>query len=158
MAFTKKQKAEAIAYAQEHGVAAAAEKVGVSRQSIYNWIRESIDTEKTPEDLARETLYQAKLRSGIRRRLLERVDDLLERFDLPHIDFRGKDANRVEWPSATSGDVRSYATAIGILIDKYRLEMGEATGRTESIDLASAESRVDAEIERLSKLHDDINS
>jgi transposase-like protein len=128
--FTAKQKAEAIAIFHSDGSAVAAQHAGCSRQTIYNWLRDSIDSEKTPEELQAEALYQSTLRASIRRRLLERVDNLLDRFDQPHSDFRGKDAVRVTWDSATSGDVRSYATAIGILIDKYRLEMGEATART----------------------------
>lgn len=130
MKFTKAQKTEAVAMFHAEGVAATAAHYECSRQSIYNWVRESIDTEKTPEELLSESLYQATLRGSIRRRLLEKVDNLLDRFDQPHFDYRGKDATRVTWDSATSGDIRAYATSIGILIDKYRLEMGEATTRT----------------------------
>lgn len=130
MNFTAAQKAESVEIFHEQGAAAAAEHRGVSRQSIYNWVRASIDVEKTPDEIAAEALYQATLRSSIRRRLLEKVDSLLDRFDQPHYDYRGKDAKKVGWENATSGDIRSYATSIGILIDKYRLEMGEATART----------------------------
>lgn len=128
--FTKAEQAESVALFHEQGAAFAADHRGVSRQTIYNWVRASIDTEKTPEEIAAEALYQATLRSSIRRRILEKVDNLLDRFDQPHSDFRGKDARKVTWDTATSGDIRSYATSIGILIDKYRLEMGEATART----------------------------
>lgn len=38
--YTPSQKAEAIAYADEHGVSAAADKLGPTRQSIYRWIRQ----------------------------------------------------------------------------------------------------------------------
>lgn len=128
--FTKAQRAKAVELAHLEGVAHAAEATGCSRQSIYNWIKDSIDTEKTPEEIQREALYQSTLRASIRIRLLEKIDNLLDRFDQPHYDYRGKDADRVTWDSATSGDIRSYATAIGILLDKYRLEMGEATSRS----------------------------
>ena len=40
-------------------------------------------------------------------------------------------------------------TGAGIGVDKYRLEMGEATGRTETVDLPSAESTIDVEVARL---------
>ena len=130
MGFTKAQKAKAIATFHAEGAAAAADEAGCSRQSIYNWVRESIDTEKTPEEQAQEALYQQTLRLSNRRRILERVADLLDRFDRPHYDYRGKDVVRVQWDTATSGDVRAYATSIGILIDKYRLEVGEATTHT----------------------------
>lgn len=154
MSFTKAEKAEAVEVFHTEGAAVAAEIAGCSRQSIYNWVRESIDTEKTPDEIAHEALYQETLRSGVRRRLLERVDNLLDRFDQPHFDYRGKDAHRVEWPSATAGDIRAYATSIGILIDKYRLEMGEATARTYhegSDDIDRRVSQLVAEMESRSQ-------
>ena len=52
--------------------------------------------------------------------------------DAPHIEFKGKDAISVEYPIAPAGAVQNYATSVGILIDKYRLEVGEATNRSES--------------------------
>lgn len=142
-------RARAVTYAAEHGVTAAANEFGVTRQSVYNWIKASIDVEKTPEQQARDKLYQEQLRSNIRTRLLEKVDNLLDRFDQPHIDYRGKDTVQVEWPTATSADVRNYATTIGILIDKYRLEVGEATSRHEgSDDIDRSIAQLVAELER----------
>ncbi|MFB6373973.1 MAG: transposase, partial [Bradymonadaceae bacterium] len=38
--YTPSQKKQAIAYADEHGVSAAADKLGPTRQSIYRWIRQ----------------------------------------------------------------------------------------------------------------------
>lgn len=128
--FTPKEQARGVELFHEHGATHAADLMEVSRQTIYNWVKASIDLEKTPEDVAREDLYQATLRTSIRRRLLEKVDNILDRFDQPHYDYRGKDSVRVTWDTATSGDIRSYATSVGILIDKYRLEMGEATTHT----------------------------
>lgn len=154
MGFTKAQKAKALQIYHESGSAVAAEETGCSRQSIYNWLRDSIDTEKTPEEQAKEALYQQTLRLGIRRRILEKVDNLLDRFDQPHYDYRGKDVVRVQWDSATSGDVRAYATAIGILIDKYRLEAGEATSHTYhegSDDIDRRVSQLVAEMESRSQ-------
>ena len=58
--------------------------------------------------------------------------------------------------AADPSDAKSFqllSVGWGTFLDKFRLEMGEATGRTESVDLASAESRVDQEIIRLSELH-----
>jgi len=51
-------------------------------------------------------------------------------------------------------DAESWMTAAGIGIDKFRLEMGEATGRTETIDLSQAEATIDQEVARLAKLID----
>ena len=56
----------------------------------------------------------------------------------------------VTYPIATSGDVKNYSVSIGILIDKYRLEMGESTSRAE-ITFEQAETRLDKEFEELVK-------
>jgi hypothetical protein len=53
--------------------------------------------------------------------------------DAPHVDFKGKDAGSVTYPVAPAAAVQNYATSIGILLDKVRLEAGEATGRVETI-------------------------
>ena len=75
--------------------------------------------------------------------LLERAADLLERMDEPHVEFKGKDADQVTYPMAPAAAVQNYATSAAILIDKFRLEMGEATGRQEhwSNDYADHEAR-----------------
>lgn len=91
-------------------------------------------------------------RERIRLLILEKAEDLLKRMDEPHVDFKGKDAAMVTYPVATSSDVRNYAMSFAVLLDKYRLEMGESTSRSE-ITVADAESVVDAEILRLSQEH-----
>jgi hypothetical protein len=57
---------------------------------------------------------------------------VLKRMDEPHVDFKGKDADRVVYPVAPAAAVQNYATSAAIMLDKYRLEVGEATARTES--------------------------
>jgi len=69
-------------------------------------------------------------REELRELLLDQAVDLLHRMNAPHKDFKGKDALTVWWDKAPSGATKDYATAAAILIDKYRLEMGEATNRT----------------------------
>jgi hypothetical protein len=70
-------------------------------------------------------------REELRVLLIETPIKLIRRMDEPHIDFKGKDAQMVEYPVAPAPAVQHYATSVGIMIDKYRLEMGEATGRSE---------------------------
>lgn len=142
--FTAAQKTKALELFHERGATAAAEATGCHRTQIYRWLRDDVAQrpEKTAEQIQAEDAYQTSLRQSIRRRLLEKVDNLLDRFDEPHFDYRGKDVVRVQWDSATSGDIRAYATSIGILIDKYRLEMGEHTQRTDAF------TSVDMELQR----------
>lgn len=149
MPYTKAQKEKAVQLYIEHGADYAAEQIGCSRQSIYNWLGlDSVKPEKRAELVAR---HQHK-REALRELLLDKAADLLMRMDEPHYDYRGKDVQRVEFDKATSGDARAYATAAAILIDKYRLEMGESTARIEgSDDIDRSVSQLVAELDRRGK-------
>lgn len=155
--YTPQQRTEAVDAYLEHGATEAARITGIPKRTINRWATDDGATSDKAEQTqtARDMLAQAnaKRREELRALLMEKAVDLMRRMDEPHIDFKGKDAFIVTYPKATSGDVRNYAVSVGVLIDKFRLEMGEATGRTESIDLSAAESRIDQEIERLSALH-----
>ena len=132
MKYTDEQRTEALRIFEEDGAIKAAEAIGCNRRQIYRWYRASVTShiEKSEEEQRVETVYQGAIRHRAQRRLLERVDDLFDRMDQPHIDFRGKDAIQVTFPTARSGDIKNYVTSVAILIDKYRLEMGETTDRT----------------------------
>ena len=129
--YTEQQKSDAVALYVEHGAAEAARLSDINVRSIRRWAKAadvSADRDKNLTDAAeRLTKQSTAQRAAIRVDLLDRIADVLKRMDEPHIDFRGKDATQVEWPTATSGDVKNYAVSFGILLDKYRLEMGEAT-------------------------------
>lgn len=146
--FTDEQRAEAIRIYNENGATKAAETTGCSRQTIYTWIRAhlSSDVEKSEEELHELDIYHQHLRLRAQHRILERIDDLFDRMDQPHIDFRGKDANQVTFPTAGSGDIKNYVTSIAILIDKYRLERGEATSRTHA--KIEVDDGIDGELRR----------
>lgn len=152
MPYTAEQKAEAVRLYLEHGATHAAEQVGCTRRQVYRWLGSHGVSAKKPEERHAETLarHQAK-REALRELLLDKAADLIQRMDDPHYDYRGKDASKVHFDKATSGDVRAYATAAAILIDKYRLEMGEATARTHwegSDDIDRSVSQLVAELER----------
>lgn len=129
--YTDEQKTDAVDLYIEHGAAEASRRTGINKRSISRWANAadvSADRDKNLIDAAeRLTKQSTAQRAAIRVDLLDRVADVLKRMDEPHIDFRGKDATQVEWPTATSSDVKNYAVSFGILLDKYRLEMGEAT-------------------------------
>lgn len=71
------------------------------------------------------------LRTQLRTRLMEKCLDMLDRMDSPHYEYQGREQERVVYPVAGARECQSYATALGIMLDKYRLEQGEATGREE---------------------------
>ena len=141
--YTDAQKAEAVRLSVEVGTAEAARQTGVSTRSITNWAKDAGVTaqakvEKT--EVAREVLaaVTAKKREELREVLLDA--------GIHHV--------KQSMAADTGRDAQAYMIGAGIGVDKYRLEMGEATGRTETVDLASAESTIDLEVERLAKLHD----
>lgn len=132
------------------------DKYGVTGRTIQTWC---IKAGRPLGDLSSYAVPQKAIdghkaqaqerRERIRLLILEKAEDVLNRMDEPHVDFKGKDAAQVTYPKATSGDVRNYAFTFGILLDKYRLEMGEATGRVETVDVGTAVQVVDDEIARL---------
>lgn len=137
--YTDEQKTEALRIFELEGATQAAQTIGCTRNTIYVWLKEAArnKTTKTKEQLAEEAdtdnRYQTHLRTTLRRRLLGIAHSVLDRIDEPHIDFKTtKDGVvQVEYPSARSGDVKNYVTSAAILLDKYRLEMGESTDRVE---------------------------
>ncbi len=150
MPYTQEQKREAVELADTVGPAEASRQLGIPRRTISSWRGPAQATaEKTEAARQQLAVIRDKKREELRILLLDKAVGLLERFDTRHKDYRGKNVQEVFWDTAPSGAVKEYAIAVGILIDKFRLEMGEHTGRTE-VDLISAESRIDAEIRRLS--------
>lgn len=148
--YTDTQRSEAVTLYIEHGAAEAARRTGINKRTISRWANAadvSADRDKNLTDAAeRLTKQSTAQRAAIRVDLLDRIADVLQRMDEPHIDFRGKDAIQVEWPTATSGDVKNYAVSFGILLDKYRLEMGEATALVitgDMMDQAINEMRIE---------------
>lgn len=139
--YSDKERQDAVALVAEHGLAHTWRETGIPKPTLARWADaaglERTGTEKTraATDALRER--HANLREQVRLELLEKVADLIDRMDAPHVEFKGKDADQVEYPIAPASAVQSYATSIGILIDKYRLEMGEATSRGETNDITA---------------------
>lgn len=157
MTATPKQRAAAVAEAHrlitDEGLSAnkAAEQVakplGVTSRAVHQWATKAGtnlgDHSHQAANRAREVQeaqYLAK-RAALRNLLLEKVTDILGRMDQPQIDFRGKDAQEVTFPIANASDVRNYAVAAAVLIDKMRLEAGEPTSITQATDEMDQEFR-----------------
>lgn len=136
--YTDEQKAEFVAIVREVGLAEAARRTGVSKTWLYELSRKAgvnYDPAQTANATAEMQERRERLREEIRTKMLEKAHDLLGRMDKPHVEFKGKDADQVTYPIAPAGAVKDYAIAFAVLLDKYRLEVGEATGRTESRSL-----------------------
>jgi transposase-like protein len=150
MTYTDEQKAEAVRLYVEVGAEEAAETVGCSRRQVYRWLGSHNVTAKTNDDRRAETQTRhAEKREELRNLLLDQAVDALHRMNEAHVEYRqiGGREEQVVYEKAAPADWKSYATAAAILIDKYRLEMGEATGKTESITLTAG--LLESEIMRL---------
>ena len=134
------EKETALDIYQDRGLAAAHHATGIPRSTLHGWARAAgLDTSSIAGRTAEQTIAAniarearcAELRTELREMLLSTAVDLLERIDQPHKEFKGVDAHEVEFDRAPAGAARDYATSAAILLDKYRLEVGEVTSRQE---------------------------
>lgn len=133
--YTDEQKAEAIALYVEEGPTAVEMLLGIPKQTVHMWAtKEGVRTVRTTKaTAATEAIAADRLlhREQLRSELIAKALDMLNRMDDEHIDYRGKDCTRVSFPKAPADACKSYAMSAAILLDKFRLEMGETTGRSE---------------------------
>lgn len=147
-------KAEVLATYEVDGPSAAARLYGVPVRTLKSWAqRLGLHTEadtKTATEAALKALRVRRLR--IRDKLLANVEAMLDRMDEKTTIYVGSGAAPtpvdVDHPSAST--CKDLATAAGILIDKFRLEQGEATGRGELSVTVTDEDRkkVEADVAR----------
>lgn len=130
---------EAVRLYVEVGAAEAARQVGCSRDTIYEWLGQFptlVGDEKDKERReARVLAREAKREAG--------RDAILDAWLAGAVTAAGI-ANDPKQAKA----YQSLSIGVGTFLDKYRLEMGEATGRTETWSMAN----LDAEAQRLEAL------
>lgn len=110
--YTDEQRAEVLESYREVGATEASKLHDVPIRTVFSWASDAGLTAYAEDENKRTERINAK-RQAIRELLLDRVLELLMRMDGP----------------AKPSDLRWMTTAIGTLIDKYRLEAGEATSR-----------------------------
>ena len=136
--YSEAEKANALAVYVEKGPREAARETGIPARTIGRWAaRQGLSTEvqaKTAKATATAREQAALRREKLRMLLLDKAVDVLERMDAPHKDFKVvgvgdhvSEIREVHYDLPTPGGVKDYAIAVGVLIDKYRLEMGETT-------------------------------
>lgn len=151
MAHTDEERQNALVLYLQLGTAGVSRETGIPPRTIRRWANEANLAAARTLVLQEGGVLLAKthevMREEVRVLLLEKTLDLLERIDQPHIEYKaaGSELHRLEHPIATSGDVKNYAGSITQLLEKYRLEMGESTGRTETLTLGV----IEAEVQRL---------
>ncbi len=154
------KRAQALETYKVLGLGATSRQTGIPKTTLRRWAREEgLDTaelaggaaELTEAATAARRVYVAEMREELRALLLKKAIDSLERMDEPHIDFKGKDADEVVYPRAPAQACLQYATSTGILIDKFRLEMGESTSRTEI-----ERGPLDQQVRRIANMRDEL--
>lgn len=127
-------KARGVQLYAEVGVVEAARRMGVSQKTITRWRHElGIPSRRlqpvTVEDVEVTLREQEKIRLDMRGLLLQK-----SRLMLGLIDAGMK-----------AEDMKHISAAVGTLLDKYRLEAGESTSRTERHTVDETISRDDHE-------------
>lgn len=131
--YSDEQRANALALYAKHGPAEASRRTGIPKKTIASWARRSHVQTDAPQvmtaaiDMAK--LTRDEKRVHLQDLILEKAIDVLRRMDEPHKDFKvtKNGIQEVVFDKATSTDCKNYATSAATLVDKFRLELGEAT-------------------------------
>lgn len=144
MNYTETEREMALDIYRTQGATAAAQAIGCSRQTIYDWLADSLSTDALKKEAAEEALTrQAVLRVHAQNRLLFTYLRLIDRCT-EETKIITKEGKELTLPEPSAEATQKLATAAAILIDKFRLEMGEATSRSELTDA----SKIDLELAR----------
>lgn len=139
-AYSEQEKTQALDLIREVGLAEAWRRMRhIPKPTLGSWAQKAgIHSDAAAKTALATEAAEARakqLRAELRLAMLEKAVDLLQRMDAEHVEFKGKDADMVTYPIAPASAVQNYATSVAILVDKYRLEAGEATSRNESRDI-----------------------
>lgn len=127
--YTDTQKREALELYVVHGTAETARRTGIPVRTIGRWVK---DADAVAYAAPKKAIEASRLRNEDRRlRLRELL--LLKGVEL----LEAMDANDAR-------AAKDLSIAVGVLLDKYRLEAGEVTDRRETVS-----SELDSELQRL---------
>ncbi len=129
MRYTDQDRDHAVKLYTEHGTAEASRRTGIPARTILRWAKTAgvvsrANAKKTAPATAELRALSVERRVRVRAALLERTEHLLE-------SITGSDPT----------GARNLAVAVGVLIDKYRLEYGQTTAWD-----TAAEAELDAEL------------
>lgn len=145
--YTDDQVQEALKFYADLGPAATAAQMGIPAPTIRKWAQRAGVTGPHAQKVAAATEAARaefdKRREQLRAKMLVTVEDLLDRMQEPHQEFVGQHGSEVQYDRAPAQAVRSYATSIGILIDKMRLELGEHTSSNRQEDVSKLDREID---------------
>jgi transposase-like protein len=126
-------KDEVLATYVEKGPAEASRVHGIPTRTIGRWAKRA---GAVPKDTTKMVAAAARMavntrRMVVREKLLCRVEEALDRMNESHTAYVGKDATPVELDKPPASVCKDLAYVVGILLDKFRLEVGDVTGREE---------------------------
>ena len=151
--YSQAEKEKALAAYVALGPAETARQLGIPKGTLVSWASragvQSDAAQKTQAATEAAEAYCAAKRAELKRLLIEKAVDLIERMDEPHIDFKTAAGGVMEvtFPKAPAKACHDYAFASAILLDKFRLESGEVTSRDEHRNIG--QSDLDREIDTL---------
>ena len=138
MNYTDAQKAEAVRLSVDVGTAEAARQTGASKRSIVGWVKVA---GVTAQAKVQKTESAREVLAAVTAKRREELDGLLLDAGIHHLQRS---------IAADSGrDAQAYMIGAGIGVDKYRLEMGEVTGRTEQMSVPQAVATLEEEVTRM---------
>jgi transposase-like protein len=148
--YTQEQREQALALYAEHGPAEASRRIGIPRATISKWASRAglvtVGAQKTAAATKAATARAAEKRAALKPLLLDKATDLINRMDEPMTEYVGQQGKEVTYERPPASDCKHYATAAAILIDKLRLEEGQATSRDEHVTQSDFDREV-AELE-----------
>lgn len=159
--YTQEEREAALALCAEKGSTyQAAKELPMSARTLAYWAKEAgvctSNQEKTRAATeAREARVAAK-RAALKERLLDEAAYCLDSIHREHIDFKSAGPIgpvQVTFPVAPAAAVQNYATSLAIFLDKFRLESGEVTTRSEFQvdDVADSRRRLTQQLARIAE-------
>lgn len=151
--YSPERKADILSIFTEVGLAETVRRTGAPKKTIADWAKAAgLHSPGAAQTAAARQVEldaradRAKLRrEELRLEMLDKASDLLHRMDQPYIAAVASGAI-VTLPMPPAPAVQNFAISFGIMVDKFRLEMGDATSRTETRSLTDALDDHEAEV------------
>ena len=144
--YTDQQRQQALDLYLQHGTAETARRLNIPKRTVRHWANQAQLAAARGENLEAAhrqlALQHEEMRQELRSRLLEQAIDALDHMNAPHVDYRGKDVTKIVFAEAPADAWKAYAVTAEILIDKYRLEVGEATERVDNVRVVETPERL----------------
>lgn len=143
--YTDDERTHAVDLYLQHGLAETHHRTGISRPTLRRWLIDAGHdpaeiteraNEKTRAATATATVAMEARRVKLRAKLITAAEHAVDQVT----------------DAADGNQAKGWAVAAGIVIDKLRLEVGEATDRTEHVTAPERTPENEAELAKVLKL------